>query len=225
MSEELMLSFPHSTTQCISVAPDSLGTYLPQGSALYTWGMSKADGNKTRGSSISAIERASGMAWADWLAIFTKNNAATLSHAKIAELALTHMPASLKNAEWWAQSTAIAFEQHAGLRVPGQTSTGKFRVSASRTLPLGRADALAAWVDRFASADAHRGLAVSNRRDSETPKRAFHRFSLEDAGGVEVSATPKDETKTILAISHEGLPNADQIEEWRTYWKSLLAEL
>lgn len=187
--------------------------------------MSKTDGNKTRASNIPAIERATGLAWQEWLAMFERSGARKLGHAKIAELALAHMPASLDNREWWAQGTAIAFEQHVGLRVPGQSAAGDFRVSVSRTLPLGRAVALAGWVERFGPEDAHLGHAVSHRRDSETPRRAFHRFSLEGAGKVEIAATPKDESKTILAISHEGLLTGERIEQWRAYWKAQLAEL
>lgn len=62
-------------------------------------------------------------------------------------------------------------------------------------------------------------------RRSRTDKRTFYRFTLEDAGRVEVSATPnaKDPGKTTLAVSHEGLAEESAIEPWRAHWKALLA--
>ncbi|GAA2842528.1 hypothetical protein FB468_2501 [Leucobacter komagatae] len=186
-------------------------------------------GNNTRGERVPAIERATGRAWADWVAVFDAHGARSLGHAEIAKLALATMPHGVESEEWWAQGVAIAFEQHAGLRVPGQSSTGTFRVSASRTLPLDRDAALAAWVDRFGEVTEHLGHAVSGSRSSRTEKRSFWRFSLDGAGKVEVAAAlkdaAKDQAKTILAISQEGLDSGDRIEEWRAYWKAQLAQL
>lgn len=148
-----------------------------------------------------------------------------MSHTNIAALALELTPPALPNERWWAQAVAIAFEQHAGLRAPGQSAAGDFRVSVSRTLPVGRATALAMWIAAFGADDAHLGHTVSNRRDSETAARAFHRFSLEGAGKIEVAATPKDAAKTVLSISQTALDSGEQIEEWRAYWKAQLTRL
>lgn len=188
-------------------------------------GPSSTQGNLTRGERVPAIERATGRPWAEWVAVFEAHGARSLGHAEIAKLALATMPAGVDNEAWWAQGTAIAYEQHAGLRVPGQSSTGGFRVSASRTLPLGREAALEAWLAQHAAAAEHLGHAVSGARSSETAKRAFYRFSLDGAGKVEVSATPKDAEKTVVAISQDGLTDGERIEEWRAHWKAQLAAL
>lgn len=184
-------------------------------------------GNRTRSENIPAIERATGRSWADWVALFEAEGAAKLGHAEIARLARAAMPSELKNPDWWAQGTAIAYEQHAGLRVPGQASNGSFRVSASRTMSMGRDDAVEAWAAGPGAATEHLGSTVSKPRRSRTEKRSFFRFELEDAGRVEFAAAPnaKDPAKVILAVSHEGLPDADGIERWRAHWKALLAEL
>ncbi|GAA1584771.1 hypothetical protein GCM10009692_25650 [Leucobacter aridicollis] len=182
-------------------------------------------GNNTRGERVPAIERATGRQWADWVSVFDAHGARSLGHTEIAKLALATMPPNVENEEWWAQGVAIAFEQHAGLRVPGQSSAGDFRVSASRTLPLERDAALAAWVERFGDAAEHLGHEVTGARSSRTEKRSFWRFSLTDAGKVEVSATAKDPARTILAISQDGMSSGERIEEWRAYWKAQLAQL
>ncbi|MBL3699885.1 hypothetical protein [Leucobacter luti] len=182
-------------------------------------------GNLTRGERVPAIERASGRPWAEWLRLFEAANASTIGHSEIAKVARAALPDSLENPDWWAQGIAIAYEQHAGLRVPGQSTSGTFRVGASRTLPLDRDAAIAAWDAAHGELTEHRGHAAGPARTSRTEKRSFWRFSLDGAGKVEVSATPKGEDRVILAVSQEGLPDGDRIEEWRAHWKALLAEL
>ncbi|CAG7607241.1 hypothetical protein ACFPZL_09805 [Leucobacter soli] len=184
-------------------------------------------GNRTRGESIAAIERATGLAWNEWLTHFDSHGAAQLGHAEIARIARAAMREGLTNPDWWAQAVAIAYEQHTGLRVPGQSSSGTFRVSASRTLTLDRDAAVSAWVSAHGQVAEHLGHAVTGARDSRTEKRTFYRFDLEGAGRIEVSGTPnaKDSAKTTLGVSHEGLADGERIEEWRAHWKGLLAEL
>lgn len=190
--------------------------------------MASTDGNQTRASNIPAIERATRRRWDEWLTHFESHGAAQLTHADIAKLALSAMPEGIENPEWWAQGVAIAFEQHAGLRVPGQSAAGGFRVSASRTLTMDRDAALAAWTAQHGDDTSHLGFAVSNVRESQTEKRSFVRFSLEGAGKVEVAAELKgtaDSPKTSISINHTGLESGERIEEWRGYWKTLLGEL
>ncbi|WP_241156103.1 hypothetical protein [Leucobacter chromiireducens] len=182
-------------------------------------------GNRTRGERVPAIERASRKPWGEWVTLFEAADAATLPHPEIARIARAELPADLANPDWWAQGIAIAYEQHAGLRVPGQSSTGTFRVSASRTLPLDRDAAIAAWREAHGDRAEHLGHAAGEPRPSRTEKRSFWRFDLAGAGRVEVSATPKDQDRAVLTVSLEGLPDGDRIEEWRAHWKALLAAL
>lgn len=187
-------------------------------------GTATTPGNRTRPGNVPALERATGRGWDDWLSIFEAAGARELGHAAIASLARSRMPEDLQNPDWWAQGAAIAYEQHAGLRVPGQSSTGTFRVGASRTLPLDRDAAIETWSAAHGDRSKHLGYAAGEPRRSRTEKRSFLRFDLEGAGRVEVSATPKGE-KTTLAVTHDGVPDGDRIEEWRAHWKALLAAL
>ncbi|MCW2288897.1 hypothetical protein EDF60_0170 [Leucobacter luti] len=182
-------------------------------------------GNLTRGERIPAIERATGRSWADWLHIFEAADASRIGHSEIARVARAAVPDDLQSPDWWAQGIAIAYEQHVGIRVPGQSTSGTFRVSASRTLPMDRDEAIDAWVAAHGSVVEHLGHAASAPRPSRTDKRSFWRFNLEGAGKVEVSATPKGEDRVILGVSQDGLADGDRIEEWRAHWKALLAAL
>jgi hypothetical protein len=181
--------------------------------------------NQTRAESIPGIERATGRAWAEWVRLFEAQDAKAKPHSEIAIIARAAVPETLHNPDWWAQAVAIAYEQHAGLRVPGQSSSGTFRVSASRTLPLDRDAAIEAWAEALSGIPTHLGHAASEPRRSRTEKRTFWRINLEGAGRVEASATPKDDTRVTLAISQDGLPDGERIEAWRAHWKALLAAL
>ena len=182
-------------------------------------------GNDTRPGNVAALERAAGRSWADWVRVFEAAGADRLDHTAIARLALAEMPHGLENPEWWAQAASVAYEQHAGIRVPGQSSRGTFRVSASRTIGLDRDAAIEAWIAAHGEVSEHLGHVIGEPRPSRTEKRSFWRFGLEGAGRVEVSATPKGEDRVVLAVTHDGLPDGERIEEWRSHWKSLLAEI
>ncbi|MHA3683388.1 hypothetical protein ACXR2T_13050 [Leucobacter sp. HY1910] len=179
----------------------------------------------TRATSVPSIERATGRTWASWLELFAAQGAEKLGHAAIAKIARAALPDDLQSVDWWAQGVAIAFEQHTGLRVPGQGSDGLFRVSASRTLVLDRDAAIDAWVAVHGGAAEHRGFAVQKPRRSRTEKRSFWRFDLDGMGRVEVSATPKGDDRVTLSVNHDGMPSGEEVEQWRVYWKGLLAAI
>lgn len=179
-------------------------------------------GNDTKPGNAAALARATGRPWDDWVRALDAAGARDLDHAAIARLALAEMPQGIDNPEWWAQAASIAYEQQAGLRVPGQSSTGTFRVSASRTVGLDRDAAIEAWVAAHGTVAEHLGHRAGEPRPSRTEKRSFWRFGLEGAGRVEVSATPKGEDRVVLAVSQTGLPDGGRIEEWRAHWKALL---
>lgn len=172
-----------------------------------------------------AIERATTLDWAEWRELFRANDAGKLPHSEIAALALRHMPDGVENPEWWAQSVAIRFEQEAGLRVPGMASDGTFHVSVSRTLDLTREAAIERWQELVADQHEHRGHACSNQRRSSTEKRSFWRATLEGAGTVEISATPKDNERVTFTARHHALPSGEELEDWRAYWKALIARV
>ena len=182
-------------------------------------------GNRTRGDRIPAVERESGMPWAAWLDVFEAAGARELNHSEIARVAHAAMPAHVENPDWWAQAATIAFEQHAGLRVPGQSIDGTFRLGASRTVERDRDDAVAEWIRRYAAAATHLGHDAGAPRESRTAQRTFYRFNLDGAGRVEIAASDKGSGRSSIAVSQEGLPDGERIEEWRAYWKSLLGAL
>lgn len=181
-----------------------------------------ATSSSTRGASIPALERVSNMTWGEWLELFAAANAATLNHREIADLAAAKMPPELENPHWWAQMATIAFEQHAGIRRPGQSADGTYRVSVSRTIPGDRDAVIEFWAETAAGTD-FLGAKLSEPRRSRTDKRTFWRSNLTGLGKLEVAAAAKDETKVLVTISHEGLADESDVEHWRALWKEQLA--
>lgn len=90
------------------------------------------------------------------------------------------MPDGVQNPDWWAQGVAIAFEHQTGLRVPGESSTGTFQVSVSRTLIGDRDEVLAKWIS-LASGQPHQSHELSDERTSRTDKRSFWRAAVQGA--------------------------------------------
>lgn len=175
----------------------------------------------------AAIAAATGRDWDDWVAALDAAGAGERTHAAIAELAISLMPESLENSGWWAQGVAIGYEQHHGLRVPGQRSDGTFHASASRTLPGPAAEAMQAWrrlVD--ARADFDGASAEAPPTTSETAKRLHWRVRLDDGTRAGVSVEPVgDGDRARLAMQHERLGSPADVDRWKQFWKGLLAEL
>lgn len=188
-----------------------------------------------------ALERTTGMPWSEWVALFEAAGAASLNHAEIARIALAAMPSHVSNPGWWAQGAAIAYEHQIGMRAPGQSATGSWRVGANRTVSLGRDAAIERWDALFGAAvcPSHRGHALAGEvRRSRTEKRTFWRVSLEGAGKLEVAASEAParagdaggargpgEDRASVALQHTALASGDELEEWRAHWKAVLAEL
>lgn len=78
------------------------------------------------------IVRATSIPWEQWVASLDAKGARTLDHTSIAQLVLAQMP-QIRSKHWWAQSVAIAYEQHVGLRVVGQSCDGTYALVMAPT--------------------------------------------------------------------------------------------
>lgn len=87
----------------------------------------------TQNSRIEAVERATGRTWDEWLAYMAGIGAERLTHHEIAAALVAELDGTVDNLGWWAQATAVAYEQYMGRRVPGQRPDGTFQTSVSRS--------------------------------------------------------------------------------------------
>lgn len=174
----------------------------------------------------ATIARATGRSWADWLRLLDAHEAEALPHREIAKLALHRMPEAMPNAQWWAQGTAIAYEQAKGIRVPGQSSQGDFQVTASRTVCGNRGSVCSAWCHITENLSEYDGVpAADSAHVSSTEKWHYWRLKLSDGSRVAVNISEQKGGKSTISVNHTNLESEQERERWRAYWKILLAQL
>jgi hypothetical protein len=172
---------------------------------------------------IEAVERATGRPWDEWLDYFASIDAERLSHHQIASALITELDGKVDNLGWWAQATAVAYEQHMGRRVPGQRPDGTFQTSVSRSTPLGMAALMEAWTD-FAAADEDvLKLIVGDVRVSGTSNRITWRTKARDGVSVIVISEPKKDGTASLVVQHIGSADLDSNIEAKDTWTAITA--
>lgn len=180
----------------------------------------------TRGTSTAGIARATGVPWETWTARLDELGAPAMSHAEIARRVAEQLEGVVENHEWWAQSVTVAYEQHTGVRRPGQAGDGTFGASASRTVAGTPDEALARWAALMAGRTEVGGVAFQQPpTTAATEKWRYWRVRLAD--GTRVSATIGDKAggRATVALTHTGLGSAEDVARWRAAWKDLLAAL
>jgi len=184
------------------------------------------NGDMVQPTNTDAIAKATHRSWEEWTKLLDDAGARDMTHAAIAELALQLMPEPVTQKEWWAQSTAVAFEQYAGLRVPGQTSAGDFQLSTSRTVPVNKDQALQAWLKVVNPCSEFGGVPIeSEAATSETDKWRYWRVRLADETRVTVTIGDKPGGKATVGLQHSKLASTEAIDQWRPIWKDLLAQM
>lgn len=177
-------------------------------------------------SNTAGIATATGRPWDEWVELLEAGGAREMNHTAIAHLTLEHMPETVERREWWAQGTAIAYEQHAGLRVPGQSCDGDFQFSTSRTIAGDMDAALTAWLAVVDAREEFGGVPVEDEPSvSSTEKWRYWRIPLADGTRVSVNISEKSGGKSTVSVNHTKLDSAEAIEFWRPLWRALLAEM
>ena len=171
---------------------------------------------------IHAIERATGRSWGDWLGYLHRIGADDLDHHAIATHLLAELDGMVENLGWYAQAIAVAYEQHAGRRVPGQQPDGSFRMSVSRSTSLAMADLMSRWA-AFAATDPDvRRLTCAEPRVSGTDNRITWRTEGHHGSTVTVISEPKKSGTAALVVQHGGLPSPAVSADTRLTWTSVL---
>jgi hypothetical protein len=185
-----------------------------------------------RATSTDGIARATGIAWDDWLARLDAQGAAQKPHAEIAALAHARLEAeagntsSATNPGWWAQGVTVAYEQHIGRRVPGQTADGRYSAAVSRTIPGTMDDALAGLVARFDGRAELDGVPLESApTTSATEKWRYFRIALADGSRVDTTINDQAGGKARIGVQHAKISDPDDIARWKAVWRAELAAL
>jgi hypothetical protein len=177
----------------------------------------------TKNARIEAVERATGRSWDDWLAWMASIGADQLSHHEIASALITELEGKVDNLGWWAQSTAVAYEQYVGRRVPGQRPDGTFQTSVSRSTSLGMEDLIAAWTD-FAAADEDVLARIAGEpRVSGTANRITWRAKAADGTALTVISEPKKDGTASLVVQVIGTASLEDNTEAKDAWTAITA--
>lgn len=174
----------------------------------------------TRAMNIEAIEKATGKSWGEWLKVLEDMQARELSHTEIAQKVSEQDGVT----SWWAQTIAVAYEQHIGRRQPGQTSDGKYQVAVSRTVVGTLDEALGKWQAVVDGRRDFSGVAIARTpTTSGSDKFRYWHCGLSDGSRVHVGISQKEPGKSVIGLAHKSLKSPKQIDHWRTFWKSLRA--
>jgi hypothetical protein len=172
---------------------------------------------------ISTIENSTGKTWIDWLKFFDSIGAKNLLHKDIALKVSEHLAGSISSPGWWAQNVTVAYEQHIGRRMPGQSSDGSYEVSVTKTLDGTLDEAFGWWLDKVYGSNELAGVSFSNEpKISKTDKWRHWRVSLADGSKIVVSTMQKAPVKALLSVTSQKLSSSDEVEKLRSYWKQFL---
>ena len=179
----------------------------------------------TRPLNTDAIEKKTGQSWDEWLTFLARHQAESKTHSEIAKIVELELTGKIDSPQWWAQNITVAYEQHAGRRLPGQRGDGSFEISASTTHGGLRADTakyVSSSLEKIEDFNDHQ---VVSRRTSSTPVRDYWRFTLANATNVTFSLEQKNDNKVLFVITHAHIKNAKEAEAWKVFWKNCVSDI
>jgi hypothetical protein len=168
--------------------------------------------------SDEAIRRRTGHGWEHWFDLLDEWGATERSHTDAARwLREEHATGG-----WNAQAIVVSYERARGLRAVGEHADG-FTVTASKTVAVPVEQLYDAFVDESLR---RRWLPEGELRERTATKPKGARFDWgEDGTRVVVGFEAKGEAKSLAALAHEKLPDAEEAERMKAFWRERVAVL
>jgi hypothetical protein len=161
------------------------------------------------------IRERTGRGWEEWFDLLDEWGAAERTHREIARWVADQL--GIGPLVWDAQAITSSYERARGLRAVGETEQG-FAVSATRTV--------AVPVERLFDAVVDESQRLSWLPDGELSERTATRpksarFDWGDgASRVHVVFDSKGEEKSTMALQHVRLPDGQEAERMKAYWRA-----
>jgi hypothetical protein len=180
------------------------------------------DPKATEGPALSvsdeAIRRKTGRGWEEWFDLLDGWGAADRPQKEVARwVAQEH---GIEG--WGAQAVTINYERARGLLAVGEHPNG-FAVTASKTVAVPLDRLYEAFVDE---SQRTRWLPKGKLRERTASKPSSARFDWGDGETrVNVGFTAKGDAKSIVALQHERLPNAEEAERMKAFWRDRVSAL
>jgi hypothetical protein len=168
--------------------------------------------------SDEAIRRRTGRGWEQWFDLLDESGAAELSHKEIARWLGEEQGVD----GWDAQSVTVSYERARGMRAVGERPEG-FSVTAQRTVAVPVERLYDAFVDESLR---ERWLPDAELRERTATKPKTARFDWGDGETrVIVGFTAQGDAKSTAALEHARLPDAEEAERMKAFWRERLTEL
>ena len=181
------------------------------------------------------VMKATGKELREWFAILDGREARDLPHKDIARL----LSAEYGVPGWWSQNVTVEYEKHIGRRETGQSQSGEYEGTATRSLPGTMDEVLDGWVARLPAEPgaAFDGVAFAGEPSvSKTEKWRYWRVSLADGSRVTVTISEKPGgaakaggpavargPAAIVAVTSSKLPTREDGARWKAFWRAYLA--
>jgi hypothetical protein len=182
------------------------------------------------------VMKATGKELHEWFAILDEHEAHDLPHKDIARLLTSEYAVP----GWWSQNVTVEYEKHIGRRETGQSQSGEYEATATRTLAGTMDEVLDGWIERLPSvpgAAAFDGVEFTGPPSvSRTEKWRYWRVSLADGSRVTVTISEKPGgvakaggpaaaggPASLLAVTSSKLPTREDGARWKAFWRAYLA--
>lgn len=162
------------------------------------------------GVSDSAILKATGRTWLEWVDLLDGFGAASKPHREI----VAHVYSLGRVSGWWSQSVTVGYERIRGLRERGQRRDGAWEANKSRTFAVPVAT-LFEWFDSPRKRRRWLDAKITVRR-STPPK--YIKVTWPDGTSVDVGFVAKGEQKSVVSVQHTKIASKEDAQKLRQYW-------
>lgn len=168
--------------------------------------------------SDDTIKDATGKKWEAWFSILDRWGARQRKHGETVGFLMDEHQVS----GWWAQSITVGYERDRGMRLKHQQADG-FTIYASKTIAV----PIDVLFDAFVNPRSRRKWLTDGTmslRTSQPGRTARFRWGN---GSTRLSAsfTGKGPSKSVVAVAHERLADADEAETTKLSWRERLSDL
>ena len=173
---------------------------------------------KLAGVTTTAVLKATGRTWEEWLKVLDRAGARRMAHKDIAGL----LARKFELPNWWSQMVSVGYEQARGLRKVNQQAAG-YAANASRTMSHALDKLFHAWHDPTLRAQWLKDAPVEVKR--ATRGKYVRMKWTQNGSNVDVGFTAKGPGKTSVQVAHGKLASTAEVARQKAFWKDALARL
>lgn len=156
------------------------------------------------------VREATGRGWDEWCELIEAWPGHSDGHSAIA----TWVNQEHGVDGWWAQSVTVGFERITGLRRRHQRADGTFTANKSRTLAADHTTLRELLLDADGRESLFPGIDTELR---SRPGSKVVRLAV-GPGVAQIALDPLPDGRLRIAVSHERLTSADEVEAWKAFW-------